>query len=166
MLYPSTCLYGLTWIILLKVSWLLPNLEVCRERVSLVDLASLSIMLLRVLMEMATISKWCLVHLWGAKYHHPFDTLSWWPYCFWTRFMQSTWCGYEARLCLCCMSFFPVLLLSLYIYTLINIYFYLSVLDTLYKHNHSFREYGGSYMFSCDMKGFSTSVLRILCLFP
>ena len=33
----------------------------------LVDLASLSILLLRVFMEMATISKWCLVHLWGAE---------------------------------------------------------------------------------------------------
>ena len=40
---------------------------------TLVDLASLSIMLLRVFMEMATISKWCLVHLWGAKCT-PFDT--------------------------------------------------------------------------------------------
>lgn len=59
--------------ILLKVYGLLPNLEVYGERVTLVDLASLSIMLLRVFVEMATISKWCLVHLWGAKYQ-PIDT--------------------------------------------------------------------------------------------
>lgn len=32
-LHPSTCLCGLTWMILLKVSWLLPNLEACGERV-------------------------------------------------------------------------------------------------------------------------------------
>lgn len=48
--------------ILLKVSGLLPNLEVYGERVTLVDLASLSVVLLRVFMEMATITKWCLVH--------------------------------------------------------------------------------------------------------
>lgn len=64
---------GLTWMILLKVSGLLPNLEVYGERLTLVDLASVSIVLLRVFMEMARISKWCLVHLWGAKYQ-PIDT--------------------------------------------------------------------------------------------
>ena len=70
MLQPSTCLCGLTWMILLKVSWLLPNLEVYGERV---DLASLSIVLVRVFIEMATISKVVfLVHLWGANYQ-PFD---------------------------------------------------------------------------------------------
>ena len=73
MLQPSTCLCGLTWMILLKVSWLLPNLEVYGERVTLVDLASLSIVSLRVFIEMATISKVVfLVHLWGANYQ-PFD---------------------------------------------------------------------------------------------
>lgn len=70
---PPRVLCGLTWMILLKVSGLLPNLEVYGERLTLVDLASLSIMLLRVFMEMARISKWCLVHLWGAKYQ-PIDT--------------------------------------------------------------------------------------------
>lgn len=73
MMQPSTCLCGLTWMILLKVSWLLPNLEVYGERVTLMDLASLSIVLLRVFIEMATISKVVfLVHLWGANYQ-PFD---------------------------------------------------------------------------------------------
>ncbi|WRX12040.1 RNA recognition motif domain - like 10 [Theobroma cacao] len=47
-----------------EVSWLLPNPEVYGERVTLVDLASLSIVLLRVFIEMATISKVVfLVHL-------------------------------------------------------------------------------------------------------
>lgn len=32
MLHPSLCPCGLTWMILLKVSWLLPNLEFCGER--------------------------------------------------------------------------------------------------------------------------------------
>lgn len=75
-------LCGLTWVILLKVSWLMPNLEVYGERVPLVDLASLSIMLLPVFMEMPRISEWCLVHLWGARCQ-PFDTcIKWWPYLF------------------------------------------------------------------------------------
>ncbi|GAY45372.1 hypothetical protein CUMW_089000 [Citrus unshiu] len=43
--------------ILLKVSGLLPNLEVYGERLTLVDLASLSIVLMPVFIEMATISK-------------------------------------------------------------------------------------------------------------
>ncbi|KAE8689588.1 Serine/arginine-rich splicing factor RS2Z32 [Hibiscus syriacus] len=46
MLQPSTCRSGLTGMILLKVPWLLPNLEVYGERVTLVDLAILSIVLL------------------------------------------------------------------------------------------------------------------------
>lgn len=70
---PPRVLCGLTWMILLKVSGLLPNLEVYGERLTLVDLASLSIVLMPVFIEMATISKWCLVHLWGAKYQ-PIDT--------------------------------------------------------------------------------------------
>ena len=60
--------------ILLKVSGLFPNREVHDERLPMVELvdilapvyrgtmAILCIMLLRVFMGMATISKWCLVH--------------------------------------------------------------------------------------------------------
>lgn len=100
-------LCGLTWVILLKVSWLMPNLEVYGERVPLVDLASLSIMLLPVFMEMPRISEWCLVHLWGRGVNPLILVSNDGLTCFWNQFAQSTRCGYEARLCICCMYFPP-----------------------------------------------------------
>ncbi|KHG18036.1 Serine/arginine-rich splicing factor 4 [Gossypium arboreum] len=59
---PRVCVVNLNDLV--EGCWLLPNLEVYGERVTLVDLACLSIVLLRVFSEMATISKVVfLVHL-------------------------------------------------------------------------------------------------------
>lgn len=61
-LHPSMCPFGLTSMILLKVPWLLPNLEVL-VRGPIGGFGESFYNLLRFFMEMATISKWCLVHL-------------------------------------------------------------------------------------------------------
>lgn len=77
-------------------------------------------------MEMATISKWCLVHLWGAKYL-PFDACVMMALLFVDPFTQSTWCGYEARFCLCSM-YLSLSLWHIHYHSFICLLLYWSVL--------------------------------------
>lgn len=147
----------LTWMILLKVSGLLPNLEVYGERELVAIMGDFGDSFCNVIAcfyRNGNNAKWCLVQLLRGGVSYPSVLKWWWPYCFWQPFPQSTRCGFEARLRLysmCTHTFFYNFFFFSFPYfffavLLLHILCYLITLGCiLFKYELLFCYFGGPY---------------------